>query len=174
MRLETVVPALISKSSVTGRWALKISTVVILVLLVLFVPAIHDFLAVNDPVLANVLVIEAWAWQSSAMQEAVKEFNRGRYDVLLTVGVLSREQRNGLIQVNSAVRAAEQMRKLGVDDNAIQVLAVHGIDRHRTYASALAVKRWLEKSKIDVLGINVFTLGAHAKKSLVLFKRALG
>jgi hypothetical protein len=41
-------------------------------------------------------------------------------------------------------------------------------------SSALAVKKWLADSKVETLGINVFTLGAHARKSLVLFKRALG
>jgi hypothetical protein len=144
----------------------------VLVAGVLFVVVIHDFLAINEPVQANVLVVEGWVCESAAMKEAAEEFNRGKYDVVVTVGVLSSEQGSGSMQGNSAVQAAVQLRKLGVDDHAIEALAVPNIDRHRTYTSALAVKHWLVGSKINVVGINVFTLGAHARKSLALFKRA--
>ena len=156
------------------RGALKGWGIAILAVMVLFVLAIHDFLAINDPVRANVLVVEGWVWESAAMQEAAEEFNHGKYDVVVTVGVLSGKQERGMMQENSAVHAAERLRKLGVDDHAIQVLTVPNIDRHRTYASALAVKHWLKDSKIDAVGVNVFTLGAHARKSLVLFRRAFG
>ncbi len=156
------------------RWVLRGGSVAILATIVLFVSAIHDFLAINDPVQANVLVVEGWAWESSAMKEAAGEFNRGRYDVVITVGVLPRAQESGSMQENFAELAAKELRKLGVDAQAIQVLAVPHVDWHRTYASALAVKHWLAGSKTDIVGINVVTLGAHARKSLVLFKRALG
>lgn len=156
------------------RGALTGWGVAVLAAVVLFTSAVHDFLAINNPVQANVLVVEGWAWNSAAIQEAAEEFNRGRYDVVVTVGVLSTEQGSELMQENPATRAAEQLRKLGVENRAIEVLAVPNIDRHRTYASALAVRHWLEDSKVDALGINVFTLGAHARKSLVLFKRAFG
>ena len=156
------------------RWVLRGGSVAILTTIVLFVSAIHDFLAINDPVQANVLVVEGWAWESSAMKEAAGEFNRGRYDVVITVGVLPRAQESGSMQENFAELAAKELRKLGVDAQAIQVLAVPHVDWHRTYASALAVKHWLAGSKTDIVGINVVTLGAHARKSLVLFKRALG
>jgi hypothetical protein len=154
------------------RGALAGWVVAVLAAAVLFVLGIHDFLAINDPVQANVLVVEGWAWESAAMKEAAEEFNRGKYDVVVTVGILPRGQESGLIQGNSAAHAAEQLKKLGVNGHAIEALAVPNIDRHRTYASALAVKHWLVGSKVNVVGINVFTLGAHARKSLVLFKRA--
>lgn len=156
------------------RGALKGCSVAALAAVVVFAATIHDFLAINDPVRANVLVVEGWAWESPAMQEAAEEFNRGGYDVMITVGALPNARESESMHENSAAHAAEQLMKFGVDDRAIEVLAVHNVDRHRTYASALAVKRWLANSKIDAVGINVFTLGAHARKSLVLFKRAFG
>lgn len=156
------------------RWVLRGGSVVVLTATVLCVSGIHDFLAINESVHANVLVAEGWAWDSAAMQEAAEEFNRGGYDVVITVGVISNAQGSESMQENFAEQAAEQLRKFGVDDQAVQVLAVPYVDRHRTYASALAVKRWLAGSKIHPVGINVVTLGAHARKSLVLFKRAFG
>jgi hypothetical protein len=159
---------------VTIRGALRGWIVVVLAAVVLFASGGHDFLAITDPVQANVLVVEGWIWESAAMKEAAKEFDRGKYDVVVSVGVLPTGQQKSPWQENSAARAAEQLRKLGVADRAIHVLTVSNIDKHRTYTSALAVRRWLANSKIHVSGINVFTLGAHARKSLVLFKRAFG
>ncbi len=148
--------------------------VVALVMMVVFVPVLHDFLAITDPVQANVLVVEGWVRESAAMQEAAEEFKRGRYDVVVTVGVLSPGQERESIQEDSAELAAEQLRKLGVDDYVIEVLAVPNVNGHRTYTSALAVKHWLAHSNVHPKGVNVFTLGTHARKSLILFKRALG
>lgn len=156
------------------RGALKKWGIAVLVPLVWFVLAVDDFLAITAPVDANVLVVEGWIWESAAMKEAAEEFNRGRYDVVVTVGILPRWREGEPLGEDAAARAADQLRKLGVNSQSIQVLAVPNIDRHRTYASALAVKHWLTGSKIDPVGINVFTLGAHARKSLVLFKRAFG
>lgn len=156
------------------RWALKGCAVAVLIAVVWFVLSIHDFLAISNPVQANVLVVEGWVWESAAMQEVAEEFNRGKYVVVVTVGILAGKQVSGAMDENDAVQAAEQLRKLGVDDHAIEVLTVPNVDRHRTYTSALAVKHWLVDSKVHAIGINVFTLGAHARKSLVLFKRAFG
>lgn len=156
------------------RWRLTGWVVAVLAALMFFVSAIHNFLAINEPVHANILVVEGWAWHSFAMREAAGEFNRGKYDVLVTVGVLGEGRESEPIQENVAAQAAEQLRNLGVNDSAIEALVVRNIKRHRTYASALAVKHWLTDSKIDAVGINVVTLGAHARKSLVLFDRAFG
>lgn len=152
----------------------KSCIVAVLLAVVVFVFTIHDFLAMNDPVQANILVIEGWIWESSAMKDAAKEFKSGGYDLVVTVGTLPRWQAGEPLEENAAAHAADQLRKFGVNEQAIQILTVPNIDRHRTYTSALAVKRWLLDSHIHVVGINVFTLGAHARKSLVLFNRAFG
>ena len=144
----------------------------VLIALVWFVLAIHDFLAISDPVQANVLVVESWVRESAAMQEVADEFNRGKYDVVLTASLLPGAQGSGPMQENNATHAAEQLRKLGVDAHVIKVLTVPNLDRHRTYTSALAVKHWLVNSQVHAIGINVYTIGAHARKSQVLFRRA--
>ena len=161
-------------AKLTRRGALKGWGIAVLVALVWFVLAIDDFLAITAPVHANVLVVEGWIWESAAMKEAAEEFNSGRYDVVVTVGTLPRWREGEPLGEDAAAHAADQLRKLGVNGQSIQVLAVPNIDRHRTYTSALAVKHWLAGSKVNVMGINVVTLGAHARKSLVLFKRAFG
>lgn len=148
--------------------------VAVLAAVVFFASVAHGFLAINAPVQANILVVEGWAWESAAMQEAAQEFHRGGYDLVVSVGIRSSARESGPMQGNSAESAAKRLKEFGLDDRAIEVLGVSNIDRHRTYASALAVKHWLADAKVHVVGINVFTLGAHARKSLVLFKRAFG
>jgi hypothetical protein len=70
--------------------------------------------------------------------------------------------------------AASQLQNLGVDKGLIVALTFPEVPQHRTYASALVLRDWLKKSQPRTTGINVFTIGPHARKSLVLFKRALG
>lgn len=148
--------------------------VVVLLTVIVFALTIHDFLAINHPVHANVLVVEGWIWESSAMKDAAEEFKRGRYAIVVTVGTLPSWHESGQSDENAASRAAEQLKYLGVSEHTIHILTVRNIDKHRTYTSALSVRQWLLNSHIPVTGINVFTIGAHARKSLVLFKRAFG
>lgn len=139
-----------------------------------FAFTIQDFLAINLPVAGNILVVEGWVWDSSAMREAAEEFGRGQYTYLVTVGGLIEGDNGPTNQMNLAELAAGRLQELGVAETSITVLNVPHVTCHRTYASALILRNWINVSHIEATGVNVFTLGAHARKSLVLFKRALG
>lgn len=155
------------------RQRFRLPWVAALVALLVFVLTIHDFLAISRPIVGNILVVEAWIYDSSAIKEAASEFTRGHYEWLITVGGPIGEE--GLPnQENSAVLAAIKLRELGVDKSRIVELPVPDVTSHRTYASALTLRDWLTRSKTEIIGINIFTLGAHARKSLLLFRRALG
>jgi len=134
---------------------------------------LHDFLAMNAPVAANVLVVEAWIWQAPAMREAADEFMRGHYDRAIAVGAPVEEE-SGDRSHSSAELAAARLKELGVPAAAIVTLPLTGDTTHRTYRSALLVREWLRRSHERVTGLNVFTLGSHGRKSLILFQRALG
>jgi len=142
--------------------------------LTIFVLTINDFLAISRPVDANILVVEGWIWNSPALREAAVEFNRGHYTWLVAVGGPIGGDGATLAHDNTAELAARQLRELGVDENLIVVLRVPDMTRHRSYASALTLRNWLARSHTETAAVNVFTVGAHARKSLVLFKRALG
>ena len=139
-----------------------------------FVLTINDFLAISRPVDGDILVVEGWIWNSPAIREASEEFNRGHYKWLVTVGESIGGTGGTPDQKDLAKLAARQLREFGVDEKLIIVLPVSNVTLHRTYASALTLKNWLTRSKIETTGVNVFTVGTHARKSLVLFKRALG
>lgn len=153
---------------------LKYFGLVMLVVGIVFVVKVHDFLAVSVPVTADILVVEGWIRQASAMREVITEFNRGHYTWLVTVGETFEGNGAASSQKNSAELVATRLHELGVNKEGIIVLPVPSVNFHRTYASALTVHAWLKKSHIKTQGINVFTLGAHARKSLVLFQRVIG
>jgi DUF218 domain len=157
---------------------LKICGLAVVLCLFVFVAGIYDFLAINRPVAgANVLVVEGWLWKSSAMKEAAEIYKQGKYDFLVTVG----EPNNGDVRekgddanTSTAELAANRLMEYSVDARKIIQLPVPEVEKHQTYTCALIVRKWLTESQIKPIGINVFSLGTHARKSLVLFEKALG
>lgn len=147
---------------------------ILFVLAIVFVLTIHDFLSITQRVPADILVVEGWGYDSPALAEAADEFKRGGYKVLLTVGGPAMVGGENSEQVSYAVLAANRLQALGVGTESMIALSVPDVAYHHTYSSALIVREWLKKSETSIKGINVFTIGPHARKSLVLFTRALG
>ena len=113
-----------------------------------FAFTIQDFLAINLPVVGNILVVEGWVWDSSAMREAAEEFGRGQYKYLVTVGGPIEGDKGPTNQMNLAELAAGRLQELGVAETSITVLNVPHVTYHRTYASALTLKNWINDSHI--------------------------
>ncbi len=141
---------------------------------VAFILTIHDFLAITHRVPADILVVEGWGYDSPAFEEAADEFKRGGYRVLLTVGGPAAVGGKSSERVSYAVLAANRLQALGVEPQSMIALSVPKVAYHRTYSSALTVREWLKRSETPIKGMNVFTIGPHARKSLVLYRRALG
>src|SRR6266487_5850837 len=47
------------------------------------------------------------------------------------------------------------------------------MDRDRTYGSAVALREWLDEHDVAVQSVNVMTEDAHARRTHLLFKKAL-
>lgn len=62
----------------------------------------------------------------------------------------------------------------GIDSS--DVIAVPGRRGkiNRTFASSLAFKEWLDKSGIDVKGINIVSQGAHSRRTWITYKKVMG
>jgi len=48
------------------------------------------------------------------------------------------------------------------------------IGRDRTYSSAVALREWLREHDLQVRSINIMTENAHARRTRLLFRKALG
>jgi hypothetical protein len=135
----------------------------------------HDFLAVNDPVGAGILVVEGWI-PAPALAESAKFFNSRHYSHLVVVG--GPVQANGTVSDHAltyADLAASRLEKLGFDSNKLVKISVPDEPTGlRTLSSAAEVKRWLDSSGTVACCVDVFTIGVHARKTWVFFRSALG
>ena len=136
---------------------------------------IHPFLAMTDRTNADILVIEGWV-QRYAMQKAVEEFKSGRYKRIFTTG--GPENGSGGyvndFQTSASVGAEVLTKKFGIPGDVVQMVPSHVIGRDRTYSSAIALRDWLHQHNVQVQSINIVTEGTHARRTRLLFKRALG
>ncbi len=135
---------------------------------------VHPFLAVTHRVNANVLVVEGWI-QQYAIRAAAAEYHNGSYERIFTTGG---PENGGGGYVNdyqtSASVGAEALKKQGIPDEVIEMAPSRVIDRDRTYSSAIALRECFRENNIPVHGINVLTEDCHARRTQLLFKKALG
>ena len=136
---------------------------------------IHPFLAVTDRTNADILVVEGWI-QRYAMQKAVEEFKSGRYKRIFTTGGPENGS-GGYVndyQTSASVGAEVLTKKFGIPGDVVQMVPSHVIGRDRTYSSAIALRDWLDQHDVRVQSINIVTEGTHARRTRLLFAKALG
>lgn len=135
---------------------------------------IYPFLAVTHRVDADVLVVEGWVHQY-AITAAAEEFRTGSYRYLFTTGgpVIGN---GGYVNdyKTSASVGADLLKKTGIPRGSIQMVPSRVSGRDRTYSSAVALRHWFEGHDLHVRSINVVSEEAHARRSRLLFEKALG
>ena len=161
------------------RWSLSwrgrlIVTSALLLVSALILTGVYPFLAITQRVDANILVVEGWI-NEYAIQAAVKEFQSNHYQRVFTTGGPV-EGTGGYINdfMTSASVGADLLRKAGVPDQSLQMVPSRVMDRDRTYGSAVALRNWFREHKMVVSGIDVVTEDLHARRTRLLFEKALG
>lgn len=137
------------------------------------VPKIHGFLAIENPLRGQILVVEGWI-PDYAITGAISEFEDNGYELIVAVG--------GPITLGShlsefrsyAELAHVRLKALGVDEGRIVVLETTENTKDRTYQSARVVQQWILLNRPELKELDVYTLGAHARRSRLLFKKAFG
>ncbi len=64
--------------------------------------------------------------------------------------------------------------KLGLSSNVVAAVPAPFVWQDRTYAAAVALRQWWRAHGMAPSHVNLFTLGPHARRSRLLFERALG
>src|SRR6266513_6072227 len=161
------------------RWGLSWRGRLAVVLLalstaVLLLSNAEPFLAEVHPVNSNILVVEGWIHEY-AIRAAVEEFNRGSYQRVFTTGgpVTGRGHYVNDYQTSASV-GADLLKKIGIPSDVVQMVPSRVMDRERTYASAVALREWFREHNIDVHSLNVITEDTHARRTRLLFEKALG
>jgi len=133
---------------------------------------IHPFLAVNAPIKADVLVVEGWL-PDYAFKEAISELNRGTYKKLITTGLPLDKGFYLAEYKNFAELTAATFLALGVEQQQLVAVPANSVRKDRTFATAIAVKRWLKSSELNITSINLYSLSVHARRSWLLFQKVL-
>jgi uncharacterized SAM-binding protein YcdF (DUF218 family) len=154
-----------------GRLALAFA---LLLLGALLLKGIYPFLAATHRVDADVLVVEGWVNQYT-IRAAVEEFRSSSYQRVFTTGGPV-EGTGGYINdyQTSASVGADLLTKSGLPNESVQMVPSRVMDRDRTYGSAVALRNWFREHDMSVHSINVVTEDLHARRSRLLFQKALG
>ena len=134
---------------------------------------VFPWLAVTDRVPTEYLVVQGWI-RAPGLKQAVAEFEAEGYRRFLTSGCLARGEGNSGDNSTYADWSANDLREYGVPTDLVTPIPCWADRKDRTYHSALAVKQWFHDHQTPVRHINVVTLGAHARRTRLLFQKAFG
>jgi hypothetical protein len=149
-------------------WVVAIALMISLIIFA--VTHIHPFLAVNAPRSADMLVVEGWM-PDYGIKAALDEFKAGSYKYLVTTGIPV-ERGDYLAEYkNFAEIAAATLKKMGLESEKITIIPSPEVKKDRTYASAIAVRHWLEKTNIKPQAINLVSQSTHARRSWLTYKK---
>lgn len=161
----------------TGRhltgfgWAVLVSA--LFAILLATMANLYSFLAPNDPPNGGILVVEGWI-HDVALQDAVALYRKGRFSKIACTG--------GPIETGSYIQpfksysemTAMRLEVLGVPDDDIIVAIADDNTRDRTYQAAAALKETFLARNIEETRLHLVTVGPHARRSRLLFRKALG
>lgn len=139
--------------------------VVLLAAGILYVAFIHQILSAERRVPAQALVIEAWI-PDPAFSEALEEANRPEYRAVFVVGKptdVNDRFASGTAGLKVESVGPPRVVRVPADENP----------RGSTLSFAIAVREAIAGGGHDVQAVNVFTIGPHARKSHIVFRRAL-
>ena len=134
---------------------------------------IYGFLAVNDPLPGDVLVIEGWS-SDYIIESAIEDFRKSQYKRICITG--------GPIDFGNPMREhktfAEYGRayclKLGLPADVLHAVPAPAVEKDRSYASALALREWLREHGGGDVKINIAGNGAHSRRTRLVYEKALG
>ena len=150
-----------------------VALIVACALVLVLVPGTHGFLAIDCPVRGQLLVVEGWI-PDYAIPGAISEFEKNGYRQLISVGGPI-ELGSHLSDFKSYGRLAQaRLIALGFNGERVVVLETGDIKKDRTYESAKAAQQWAGLNRVSMQGLDVYTLGAHARRSRLLFQKAFG
>jgi hypothetical protein len=133
----------------------------------------ESFLAVTERMPAEVLVVEGWIGREGTQAAAV-EFQRQGYKFVIATGGTVFSSPWQETPINYAEMAAGELIRNGIPKDQVILAKSEDAKRDRTYESAMAVFRTLESKAISHSAINVFTLGAHARRSRLVYSKVGG
>lgn len=130
------------------------------------------FLSLTERQPAEALIVEGWIGVEG-FRAAKAEFDRGGYQYIVTTGSLTgkswTERRWSLVEIAKA-----ELLRIGVPPDKIIAAPAPATESQRTYEAAVMAWRALQAQPFQVKAVNVFTLGAHARRSRLVYAKVFG
>ena len=161
------------------RWGLSWRGWLILASALLLVGAlifkgVYPFLAITHRVDTDVMVVEGWVHEY-AIRAALEEFQRDSLSASSHYRWPGRGSGRYINDYQTAASVgADLLRKNGLPNESLQMVPSRVMDHDRTYGSAIALRNWFREHNMAVSGIDVVTEDLHARRTRLLFKKALG
>jgi hypothetical protein len=163
---------LVRRQRWTLTWTGGLLTLTVAVVLVLMLArGLSAFLAVSSPIGGQFLVVEGWM-PTYVYREAAAQFRKGGYGRVIAVRVTRDDA--GIESDLPEHSGAEKMIDFGVPSDLVSTAASEEVYRDRTFHAATAVKLWLQQQGFRDASVDLVTLGPHARRSRLLYEKALG
>jgi hypothetical protein len=137
------------------------------------------YLAAGDPATARdgrgarTLIVEGWL-EEDGLDAAIAVLRRGRYERIVTSGGPIDGWREGQRWPTYAERAADYLRRHGVESIPVVAVPAPESARDRTFLSAVVVHDWLVRQGNAVDAVDVFSGAVHARRSRLVYRLAFG
>lgn len=161
------------------RWGLSWRGVTLLAAFVAGVSAtwffgVYPFLAVTDRLETKLLVVEGWI-DLYAIRAAAAEFRSGHYEKAFSTGGPVHGMGGYTNDYNTAASVGVSLlRDAGLPESSLQMVPSRVSARDRTYSSAVALRVWCSEHGVPLRAVNVVTEDVHARRTRLLFQKALG
>jgi len=131
---------------------------------------LYPFLAQNRPLpQAELIIIEGWL-EDAELVRVVAETEPGT--LWVTTGGPIKFGGSLFDEKTYAEVTTVRLQKLGVSSEAIITASAPDVAADRTYAFALAARRALEERGLFGRPANLYTMGAHSRRSFLLYRLA--
>ncbi len=149
------------------------AALIVVPLVVAGLRGLQPFLALNRPAPGGVLVIEGWL-PDFAMEAALAEARRTPYAAIYVTGGPLEQGKPLSVYKTFAELGAATLEKLGPATPAPIAVPAGDVRRDRTYASAVTLREWLKAHGGAPAKLNLVSIGAHARRSRMMFAKAFG
>jgi len=152
------------------RWGFLLIFILLAMLLVGVTSTLYPFLAQNVPIpQAELIIVEGWLEDAELIAVLAGVESNALW---VTTGGPIKFGGSLFDEKTYAEVTAMRLQKLGIPSDAILTASAPDTATDRTYTAALAARRALEEN--DLLGrpANLYTLGAHSRRSFLLYRLA--
>ncbi len=151
-------------------WLVIITSLIVLCRISL--PFMYNFLAVNKPIKSKTMIIEGWV-PTYALKEAVELYKEDGYKRLIVTGVPIVNYEFISPYQNTAQATILALKHYGIKDSIYHANIPTNVFVDRTYHTAVAAKLLFDSNNWP-MNFNIFSVGVHARRSRLMFRKAFG